>query len=84
MGFTAENLADLKAALVSGAASLKLSTPTGMREIKWRSVDELRQIIADVERELAGGERTTVRYASMNTGIRRPHRGDWWRWWDHW
>lgn len=66
MSYTAEDVATLKRAKASG--SLKVRFADG-REVTYRSLKELDQIIADMEREIAGESRVRRSVTRFNSGL---------------
>jgi hypothetical protein len=63
-GYTPEQLAELKANLARGVAEIS----KGDERVKFRSLDEMRRIINDVEADV-NGPRTRQHYPTFSKGI---------------
>ena len=67
MAFTQTQLDALQAALASGELSIRFSGPGGDRSVTYRSVDELKAAIAEVQASLMAAAGTRIRQHLIHT-----------------
>lgn len=63
MAYTQADLDALKAAIASGARRVKFGSGPDSREVEYRSLAEMRAIVADIEAELAPRRINPISYA---------------------
>lgn len=69
MAWTQTDIDALKAAIASGAMSVSYSGPPA-RTITYRSLDEMRGILVQLEREVLGASAVTSRRVAWSKGFR--------------
>jgi predicted transcriptional regulator len=64
MAVTQDDIDALKAAIWAGARTVKFGSGADSREVTYRSLDEMRSILSDMNAELTGGSFSPISYAA--------------------
>lgn len=63
--YTQDDLAKLKKAIASGAKKVRFGSGDSAHETEFRSLAEMKQIVADIEAEIGGASQSRASYVEF-------------------